>query len=131
MTDTTAVTKSDQPAVTRAREDAVTLTPPVDIFEDDTGITLIADLPGTSKDHLDIQVDGDSLSIAGDIDIPLAENMDALYADVRARRYQRRFALSKELDRENIDASLTNGVLTLRIPKRAEHRPRRIEVKIS
>ena len=96
---------------------------------DDTGITVHADMPGVSKDRLDIRIDSDSLSISGDINIPLPENMDALYADVRAKRYQRSFSLSRELDGDNIDASLKDGVLSLRIPKREEHKPRKIEVR--
>jgi HSP20 family molecular chaperone IbpA len=55
--------------------------------------------------------------------------MEALHADVRATRFSRSFALSRELDSENVDASLKDGVLRLRIPKRAEVRPRKIEVR--
>ena len=103
--------------------------PAVDIFEDATGITVHADMPGVSKDRLNIQIDSDSLSIDGEINIPAPENMDAAYADVRSSRYQRSFSLSRELDSDNIEAGLRDGVLTLRIPKRAEHKPRKIEVR--
>jgi HSP20 family molecular chaperone IbpA len=48
---------------------------------------------------------------------------------VQATRYRRSFALSGELDTERIEASLKDGVLTLRIPKRAEFRPRKVEVR--
>jgi HSP20 family molecular chaperone IbpA len=103
--------------------------PPVDIFEDDSGITLQADMPGVARDKLDIRVDRDSLSITGELDIAVPEGMDALYADVRYTRYERSFALSRELDGDNVQASLKDGVLNLRIPKRAEHQPRKIEVR--
>ena len=102
--------------------------PAVDIFEDETGITVHADMPGVAKDRLDIQVDAEGLSIAGDVAIPLPEAMEAVHADVRSRRYERSFSLSRELDAEHIDASLKDGVLTLRIPKHEEHKPRKIEV---
>jgi HSP20 family protein len=115
--------------VQEAREQEQSMRPAVDIFEDDTGITVLADMPGVSKDQLDIQIDSDSLSIVGNVKIPLPKNMDALYADVRATRYQRSFSLSRELDADNVDATLKNGVLTVRIPKREEHKPRRIEVR--
>ena len=59
----------------------------------------------------------------------MPEDMEALYADVRYTRYERSFALSRELDVEKIDGNLKDGVLTLRIPKREEHRPRKIEVR--
>jgi HSP20 family protein len=129
MTETKNVTTEDTRAVQEAREQEQSMRPAVDIFEDDTGITVLADMPGVSKDQLDIQIDSDSLSIVGNVKIPLPKNMDALYADVRATRYQRSFSLSRELDADNVDATLKNGVLTVRIPKREEHKPRRIEVR--
>jgi HSP20 family protein len=60
----------------------------------------------------------------------MPDGMEALHADVRATRYSRSFALSRELDTENIEASLKDGVLSLRIPKRSEVRPRTIEVRV-
>ena len=102
--------------------------PPVDTFEDSTGITVQADMPGVSKDRLNIQIDNDTLSIEGKADIPMPEGMEALYADVRSTHYQRSFSLSRELDGDKVEASLKDGVLTLRIPKRAQYQPRKIEV---
>ena len=55
--------------------------------------------------------------------------MEAVYADVQSTRYARSFVLSGELETEAIDANLKDGVLTIRIPKRAEYRPRKIEVR--
>jgi len=119
-----------QSAQTRkAREGAATLRPPVNVFESDDGITLEADMPGVSKDRLELHVDRDSLLIEGDVHLDMPEGMEALHADVRATRYSRGFALSRELDTESIDASLKDGVLRLRIPKRAEVRPRKIEIR--
>ena len=104
--------------------------PAVDIFEDETGITVHADMPGVSREGLELSVDGETLSIEGRADIPVQEGMHALYADVRSTRYARSFSLSRELDVEKIDANLKHGVLTLRIPKREEHKPRKIELKV-
>ena len=105
------------------------LLPPVDIFEDVDGLTLLADLPGVSKDRLNVRVDRNQLVLEGDIEIELPDALNALYADVRSTHYERRFALSEELETDRIEATLKDGVLTVRIPKRAELRPRRIEVK--
>ena len=107
----------------------IVLRPPVDICEDADGLTIRADMPGVSRERLDIKVDRDALVIEGEVKIDLPENMEALFADVRSTRYRRSFALSRELDVDAIDANLSNGVLSLRIPKRAEVRPRKIEVK--
>lgn len=102
------------------------LRPPVNVFEDAEGITLEADMPGVSKEQLRLQVDKDALLVEGDIQFPMPEGMEALYADVGATRYSRGFALSSELDIDGIDASLKDDVLKLRIPRRAEVRPRKI-----
>ena len=114
----------------KAREESLALAPAVDIYENAQGITVQADMPGVSKDGLSIQADRNSLVIEGNavIDVPAA--MEAIHADVQATRYRRSFALSGELDAERIEATLKDGVLTLRIPKRAEFRPRKVEVRV-
>lgn len=118
-------------AQSTASRQVTTIRPVVDIFENDSGITLLADMPGVSRDRLDVQIDRDSLSISGDLDLSLAKEMDALYADVQSTRYERSFALSAELDADHAEAKLNDGVLHLHIPKRAEHRARKIEVQTS
>jgi HSP20 family protein len=105
------------------------LRPPVDVFEDSDGITLWADMPGVARDRLTLRVDGTTLLLEGDIQFPIGGEMQALYADVRSNRYQSTFVLSNELDTARIEASLKDGVLSVRIPKRSELRPRRIEVR--
>jgi len=111
------------------REEQPTLVPAVDIFEDAHGITVQAEMPGVSKDRLNIQADRNALSIEGDVVIEMPQAMEALYADVHATKYRRSFVLSSELEPDRIEASLADGVLTLKIPKRAEFRPRKIEVR--
>ncbi len=105
--------------------------PPVDIWEDKDGITLCADMPGVSKDRLELRVDGNNLIIEGQVQLELSGKAEALYADVRSSLYRRTFSLSGELETGKIEASLKDGVLTVRIPKRAELRPRKIEVRAS
>jgi HSP20 family molecular chaperone IbpA len=129
MTETQQVNKQAPAAARTGAENERVMRPAVDIFEDQSGITLRADMPGVSRDTLDIRIDRDTLSIEGQSSIITPENMEALYADVRSTRYQRSFSLSGELDTDNVEAQLRDGVLTLRLHKRAEHRPRRIEVQ--
>lgn len=121
-----------RPAGAVQREDRspeFVLRPPTDIFEDDDGITLRMDMPGASRERLALQVNRNQLDVEADVRIDVPQGMEAVYADVRGTRYQRTFALSSELETDNIEATLKDGVLTLRIPKRAELRPRRIEVR--
>jgi HSP20 family protein len=106
-----------------------TIRPLVDIFETADGITLQADMPGVTKEGLNLRVDGPNLVVEGTIGIVPEQKMSAIHADVRATLYRRSFVLGNELEAGNIEASLKDGVLTVRIPKRAEHRPRRIEIR--
>ncbi|MGZ5092571.1 MAG: Hsp20/alpha crystallin family protein [Burkholderiales bacterium] len=106
------------------------LLPPIDVVEDEMGITLIADLPGVSKDRLGVKVNGDNLLIEGEASTPVPEGMELLYAEIPAPYYRRSFTLSRELDPSKIEAKLKDGVLELRIPKAEEAKPRRIEVTV-
>jgi HSP20 family protein len=124
--------KEPAPATTSPRRTNVqesVLRPPVDIHETDDAIVLRADMPGVTKDRLELRVEGNTLLIEGTIGIAPQDQMSALYADVRATTWRRQFVLSNELESARIEANLQNGVLTVNIPKRAEVRPRRIEVR--
>ena len=111
--------------------DGRAMLPRVDVLEDDTGITLIADLPGVPKDKLDVKVEGETLVVEGAVSTPTPQQLEAVYAEVRVPRYRRAFTLSRELDTGRIDANLKDGVLHLRIPKQEHAQPRRIAVQAS
>jgi HSP20 family molecular chaperone IbpA len=107
------------------------LAPAVDVFEDAAGITLYADLPGVPKDKLLIDVDGDTLTIAGDMAMSVPEGMEATHAEVGLPRYRRTFTLSKELDAAKVSAEYRQGALKLRIPKLEHAQPKKIEVRVA
>ena len=111
-----------------AAQEAPAMIPPVDVTEDESGITLVADLPGASRESLALDVNGDTLTIEAPVSLGTGEGLQAVYAEVRSGRYRRSFTLSRELDSGNIAATLRDGVLTLRIPKSEQARPRRIQV---
>jgi HSP20 family molecular chaperone IbpA len=104
--------------------------PPVDIVEDETGISLIADLPGVAKDKLTVRMDGQSLLIEGEIAMDTPEGMEASYAEIRSPAYRRSFNLSRDLDPSKIEAQFKDGVLRLRIPKAEHAQPRKIAVTL-
>lgn len=120
-----------QPQRTETRQEAPSLMPRVDVLEDEAGITLLADLPGVSKDALVVKVEGESLLIEGAISTTTPQGMEATYAELRVPRFRRSFTLSRELDPGRIEANLKDGVLKLRIPKHAEAQPRRIAVQVT
>jgi HSP20 family protein len=107
------------------------LIPPVDIVENEDGITLLADMPGVSKERLGVKVDGDQLLIEGSAEIRVPENLELLHGEIRHPYFRRSFTLSRELDPTKIEANLKDGVLRLRIPKSEAARPRRIEVSVA
>jgi HSP20 family protein len=125
--------RKQQNAPSRAEDDRrgeMVLRPTGDIFEKEDGITILLDMPGVSKERLDINTDRNSLVVEGEIEIEMPKETESLYADVRCTRYRRAFSLSGEqLDTESVDASLKDGLLRIHIPRRAEMRPRKIEVK--
>lgn len=100
-----------------------------DIYEDGEGITLQADVPGVSKDRLNVRVENQSLVIEGQVQFDLPQGAESSYADVRSSVYRRSFALSAELAMEKIEANLKDGVLTLQMPKRPELRARKIQIR--
>ncbi len=125
------VTQSEKGGTTAqaAPRNEAAMRPPVDVFETSDGIKLVADMPGVSKEHLHLQTEGNTLTIEGQVQFEMPAQMEALYADVRSTLYRCSFVLSSELDTSEIEAILKDGVLAVRIPKRAELRPRRIEVQ--
>ena len=125
MNDTTNVARqAANPPVEAA------LTPPVDVIEDANGITLFADLPGVPKEKLDVHVEADTLTIEGEIALPVPEGMEATHVEVTLPRYRRVFTLSKELDAGKVGAEFSHGVLKLRIPKAEHAQPRRVQVAV-
>ena len=120
-----------QAAQQRARAPESSIRAPVDIYEDSEGITVEADMPGVSRDRLHVRVEAGHLLVEGHLQFELPEKAEALYADVRSTVYRRSFVLGRELDTEKIQANLKDGVLKVRIPKRAELKPRKIEVRVS
>ncbi len=106
------------------------LQPPVDVLEDASGITLYADLPGVSREQLQVKVDGDQLTVEADLVLPVPQGLTANHIEVPLARYRRSFVLSKELNAERVSADLQHGVLRVTIPKAEHAQPRRIAVQV-
>lgn len=104
--------------------------PPVDVFENESSITLLADLPGVPREQLQVRVDGDTLVLEATAATNGPENMELVYGEAQCPTFRRQFTLSRELDTSRIEAQLRDGVLRLTIPKAEEARPRRIEVQV-
>ncbi|MEI6001794.1 Hsp20/alpha crystallin family protein [Paraburkholderia bengalensis] len=133
MNDTTQLAPRDQSALARHQgeqsERRMTIVPAVDIYEDGQAVTLWADLPGVTRDKLNVRVHDANLSIEAEAVVPTPANLRLQHAEVREPHFGRTFTLSPDFDVSKIEANLSDGVLRLTIPRHEQARPRRIEVK--
>jgi HSP20 family molecular chaperone IbpA len=120
--------RSDKEQPVATREPTRYLTPAVDIYETDNGLNVVADIPGVSKEDLNIKVEEGILTIQGRTSLSRRSNPTS--EEYMLYNYFRQFELSDDVEHEHIDAVLKNGVLTLNLPKAERAKPRRIEVKI-
>lgn len=102
-------------------------TPPVDIYEDERGLVVIADLPGVDASALDVGVERGVLTIRGRANHLVTGQ--PLHREYELSGFYRQFQLPDEVDSARIEAELKIGVLFLRLPRTERAKPRRIEVK--
>ena len=102
--------------------------PAVNIIESEDGLVLTADIPGASKDALDVNVEKGILTISA----PAQHTMPgtSAYREFELASYYRQFAIPESLDHEKTHADYVNGILTLRIPKAEAAKPKRIAIKV-
>lgn len=106
------------------------LRPPMDVVEDENGLTVRVDLPGLTADDVTVEVEGDMLTISGEFKAAEEREGQRYYTRERcAGPFRRSLRLSDTVDVEHIAATFENGVLTLALPKRPEAQPKRIEVR--
>lgn len=105
------------------------LRPAVNITENESGLVLMADLPGAAKQSLDVNVDKGILTI----NAPVSREMPGrpIYNEFEWACYYRQFQIPDTIDQAQVKAEFNNGVLTLRLPKAEAAKPRRIEVSIA
>jgi HSP20 family molecular chaperone IbpA len=104
-------------------------TPSVDIFETETAITLLADMPGVKAEDLNVDIRENILTLIGDVRPSVGTPGNAVYMEYDIGRYYRQFSLSEVIAQEKIDAKLSDGVLRLTLPKVEKAMPRRITVQ--
>ena len=101
---------------------------PLDVYTTPEEIVVVASLPGLTPDEVDILLEGDSLTIRGELRPPL-ENVDYLFQERASGLLARTLTLNVPVEAEKAEAEFENGVLTLTLPKAEETKPKVIEVK--
>ena len=124
MNDRTPVTRQAEAGRTEAA-----LMPPVDVIEDASGITLYADLPGVSKDKLNLHIEADTITIEGALNLDVPEGMEATHAEVSLPNFRRVVTLPDDVDPNAVNASYRDGVLHISIQRREAAQPRRISIQ--
>ncbi len=102
--------------------------PAVDIYETDEALTVVADLPGTGVEDIDIDLRDNQLTLTGIVNGDLDEQWEPLYAEYRSGHFMRQFQLGRQIDQSKISAHYDQGVLELKLPKAEDAVPRKIEV---
>ena len=104
--------------------------PKTDIYEMDEEIILVADIPGADQKSIDITLEKNILTIDAYADRNIPEGYKLAYSEYEPGDYQRSFQLSGEVDRDKIEATVTNGELRLRLPKSETTKLKKIPVKV-
>ena len=103
--------------------------PRVDIYETETGLVVVADLPGVSPEGLEVTLERRVLSIYGRVEDDAPEGYSQAYREYAVGDFERQFTLSGDFDINGIEANLKYGVLHLAIPRAPEAAAKRIEVR--
>jgi HSP20 family protein len=119
------VTKEDQER-TRERQCFV---PKTDIYESKDGIALVADIPGASQETVDITLDKNVLTIEAYAGSKIHDGYSVSYSEYEPGDYYRQFRLTEEIDRDKIEAVVTDGVLHLHLPKADVAKVKKIPIK--
>ena len=107
---------------------ARTFVPTADIFETEPALTVVLEMPGVDKSNVDISIEDNILTVHGRLDFAKYEGLQPVYTEYNVGHYRRSFSLSNKIDQGKISAEMTDGVLTLVVPKAEEAKPRRISI---
>jgi HSP20 family protein len=112
----------------RTRERRVFI-PKTDIYETEKAIVLIADLPGVDPGSVDITLEKNILTIDGYANLGEQPGLSINYSEYMPGDFHREFRLTEEINRDKIEASVSNGILNLTLPKAEEAQVKKIPIK--
>ena len=103
--------------------------PRTDIYETDDNVVVVTDMPGVDQDAIDITLEKNTLTINGYVEPDSMEGYSLAHVEYSIGDFERKFTISNEIDRENIEATVKDGVLRLVLPKAGPAKTRKISVK--
>ena len=103
--------------------------PRVDIVETEDALEILADMPGVTRDGVEVTLEQRVLRLRGRAELPLPEGVAPLYLEYEAGDYERAFTRSEAVDPAGIEARVRDGVVHLRLPKAGPAKLQRIEVR--
>lgn len=103
--------------------------PNADIFETEDALTVVLEMPGVDRDNINISVENGVLTVEGTINFGKYEGLQPVYSEYNIGPFRRSLRISSRIDQDNITAKMSDGVITLVLPKVEEAKPRRIEVR--
>lgn len=112
----------------RKNEARRSIRPVGNIFEEKDAVVLRLEMPGVSKDDLEVSVDGDMLNIVGHRN-PYADDVGYIVHERTDADFRAVYTLDQRIDRDKIEAHIERGVLTVKLKLKEEVKPRKIEVK--
>lgn len=101
---------------------------PVDMYETDADYVIVADIPGARSEDVDVRTADGVLHLAARV-APRQPDARQVISEYRVGDYRRQFRFTSQVNTQDITAELSAGVLTIRVPKSVDSRPRKIEVR--
>ncbi len=106
-------------------------TPAVDVFEDADGLHLFVELPGVEMKDIDLRIEGNTLTVRGERKLEKDESRQGYrLVERQYGAFFRSFTLPETVDAEHVSAEAKDGLLNVRLPKKAESKPRQIKVQV-
>lgn len=102
--------------------------PIADIYESENALTVVLEMPGVSRDNVDVNIEDGVLTVEGRIDFAKYQELQPVYSEYNVGHYRRTFRISSQIDQSGITAEMRDGIITLELPKVEVAKPRRVQV---
>lgn len=119
---------AQQSESTSSPQSYATVRPRVELRETQQGYVIRAEMPGVSKQNVGITIENDLLTLSGEPGVVNPSESEVVYREFHARRYERTFRISEEVDRKAVKATMNAGLLVVTLPKLPAAQPLKVEV---